>query len=74
MISDEGMCPLNNGSFQEHIAKKMKNKNYSQTKFDHQGPGYYTGKSEVNFTNCPIFSTRTSSVDHPLPRIPFLPK
>lgn len=56
------------------MANKFKNRNYSETKYEQCGPGFYTGSEEVTFVNCPIFSTRKSEMYHPLPSIPFLPK
>ena len=74
VFSDQATCPLNNGSFGEYLAQRLKNKNYKSTKYNASGPGYYTGNPEVTFANSPLFSTRNSELDHPLPKIPFLPK
>jgi hypothetical protein len=45
-------------------------------KYDKPGPEFYTLEEGVSFKNCPLFSTRKISYNHPLKpsSIPFMPK
>jgi hypothetical protein len=54
--------------------KKSGASNYQLTKYDSLGPKFYTQEEGVNFSNCPLFSTRIINYDVKLPPIPFMPK
>lgn len=61
-------------SFFAYSSKKMKNYNFEMSKWDSSGPEFYSQDPEVKFHTAPLFSTRTSDQDHPLPYIPFMPR
>ena len=58
------------------MAKKAGNYDLTATKYDKNGPEYYSGDPEVSFKNCPVFSSRQFAFTHPLKPsgIPFMPK
>ena len=54
--------------------KKFNNFNCVFSKFDSSGPAFYTGNTEIDFKNTPLFSERVIEYDHQLPKIPFMPE
>lgn len=62
--------------FFSYTGKKAGNYNWVAEKFDKPGPEFYSLDKEVSFENCPLFSTRKITYNHPMKpsAIPFMPK
>lgn len=62
--------------FMSYVGKKTGNYNWVASKYDKPGPEFYSLEKGVTFENCPVFSTRLISYNHPLKDspIPFMPE
>lgn len=62
IFSDLNSCPLSkNASFFQFVNEKSGNFNVVSSKYDKEGPYFYTqNNKEVTFVNCPLSSVRVT--------------
>jgi hypothetical protein len=62
--------------FFSYTGKKAGNFNWTADKYDRPGPEFYSLQEGISFDNCPLFSVRKISYNHPMKpnSIPFMPK